>query len=60
MMSKANLNTVGIKRDDYKAIKRMDRSQLSEYLRRVWMRGYEAGRNAKIQVSSNGGKKNDE
>ena len=51
-MSKANLNTVGIKRDDYKAIKRMDRSQLSEYLRRVWMRGYEAGQKAiKINTS---------
>ena len=51
-MSKANLNTVGIKRDDYKAIKRMDRSQLSEYLRRIWMRGFEAGQKAiKINTS---------
>ena len=42
-MSKHDLSNVGIKRDDYKAIKKMDRIQLSEYLSRVWKRGYEAG-----------------
>lgn len=42
-MSKPNLCAIGIKRDDYKAIKRMDRIQLSEYLSRVWKRGYDAG-----------------
>lgn len=45
-MSKPDMSKVGIKRDDYKAIKRMDRIQLSEYLTRVWKRGYEAGKKA--------------
>ena len=45
-MSKPDLSKIGIKRDDYKAIKRMDRIQLSEYLSRVWKRGYEAGQKA--------------
>ena len=45
-MSKPNMSKVGIKRDDYKAIKRMDRIQLTEYLSRVWRRGYEAGKKA--------------
>lgn len=49
-----------LKRDDYKAIKRMDRKELSEYLERVWHRGYEAGRNIKMPDNNNGGKKNDE
>jgi len=50
-MSKPDLSKVGIKRDDYKAIKRMDRIQLSEYLSRVWKRGYEAGKKA-IKVTT--------
>lgn len=33
-----------LRREDYKAIKRMDRKQMEEYLKRVYMRGYEAGR----------------
>jgi len=33
-----------LKREDYKAIKRMDKKQMEEYLKRVYMRGYEAGR----------------
>lgn len=45
-MSKPDMSKIGIKRDDYKAIKRMDRIQLSEYLTRVWKRGYEAGKKA--------------
>ena len=32
-----------MKRDDYKAIKHMDKKQLTEYLSRVYRRGYEAG-----------------
>lgn len=32
-----------LKRDDYKAIKRMDRQQMDAYLQRIYMRGYEAG-----------------
>ena len=35
-----------IKRDDYKAIKRMDREEMSAYLQRVYMRGYKAGQEA--------------
>lgn len=45
-MSKPDLSKVGIKRNDYKAIKRMDRIQLSEYLSRIWKRGFEAGQKA--------------
>jgi hypothetical protein len=33
-----------LRREDYKAIKRMDKKQMEEYLKRVYMRGYEAGR----------------
>jgi len=33
----------GMKRDDYKAIKRMNKAELTAYLSRVYMRGYEAG-----------------
>lgn len=32
-----------MKRDDYKAIKHMDKAQLTSYLQRVYQRGYEAG-----------------
>lgn len=32
-----------MKRDDYKAIKHMDKAQLTFYLQRVYQRGYEAG-----------------
>lgn len=32
-----------IKREDYKAIKRMNRTELSAYLQRVWRRGFDAG-----------------
>lgn len=33
-----------IRRDDYKAIKRMNRGEMSEYLHRVYMRGFKAGK----------------
>lgn len=33
----------GIKREDYKAVKHMDRVQLAYYLGRIYRRGYEAG-----------------
>lgn len=33
----------GLKRADYKNIKAMNRTQLSDYLSRIWRRGYEAG-----------------
>ena len=32
-----------MKRDDYKAVKRMDRAQMSDYLQKVYRRGYDAG-----------------
>jgi len=32
-----------MKREDYKAIKHMDKAALTAYLSRVYMRGYEAG-----------------
>lgn len=35
--------TVQMKREDYKAIKHMDKQQLTEYLSRIYSRGYEAG-----------------
>ncbi len=33
-----------IRREDYKAIKRMSREQMSAYLQRIYRRGYDAGR----------------
>lgn len=35
-----------IRRDDYKAIKRMNREQMDKYLNRVYMRGYNAGKDS--------------
>lgn len=32
-----------LKREDYKAIKRMDKQQMEEYLTKVYQRGYDAG-----------------
>lgn len=32
-----------LKREDYKAIKRMDRQQMEEYLTRVYKKGFDAG-----------------
>lgn len=32
-----------MKREDYKAIKHMDKAQMSAYLVRVYQKGYEAG-----------------
>lgn len=32
-----------MKREDYKAVKHMDKAQLTAYLARVYRRGYEAG-----------------
>lgn len=33
-----------IRREDYKAVKRMNREQMSEYLNRIYQRGFEAGK----------------
>ena len=43
-MSRKEYALTLLKREDYKAIKRMDKKQMEEYLKRVYMRGYEAGR----------------
>ena len=51
-MSKHDLSNVGIKRDDYKAIKRMDRIQLTEYLSRVYRRGFKAGQEAALKAKT--------
>lgn len=32
-----------LKREDYKAIKHMNREEMTRYLYRVWQRGFEAG-----------------
>lgn len=49
-MSKPDMSAVGIKREDYKAIKRMDRVQLSGYLQRVYRRGFEAGQKYAVEI----------
>ena len=41
-MSEATLS-----RDDYRRIKNMNRKELSEYLKRVWRRGFDVGLNTK-------------
>lgn len=32
-----------MRREDYKAVKRMDRAQMEKYLRTIYQRGYDAG-----------------
>lgn len=41
-----------LKREDYKAIKRMDRQQMEEYLKKIYQRGYEAGAGIKKPAPS--------
>lgn len=43
-----------MKRDDYKAVKRMDRIQLSAYVERVYTRGYDAGLKAAATAPKSG------
>lgn len=38
-----------ISREDYKAIKHMDKVVLAAYLSRVWKRGYDAGYQAAVK-----------
>lgn len=38
-----------ISREDYKAIKHMDKVALAAYLSRVWKRGYDAGYQAAVK-----------
>ncbi len=47
----------GVRRNDYRKIKSMNREQLSGYLERVWCRGYEAG--IKKAAENNGGPANE-
>ncbi|MDR1158337.1 MAG: hypothetical protein LBK75_08580 [Oscillospiraceae bacterium] len=35
-----------LKREDYKAIKHMDKRQMSEYLEKIYLRGFAAGKKA--------------
>lgn len=44
-MNTPNPATV-MKREDYKSIKRMNRVALTDYLSRIYMRGYKAGQEA--------------
>lgn len=41
-----NNQKLALKRDTYKALKRMDREQLSEYITGIYIKGYEAGKKA--------------
>ena len=41
-----------MKRDDYKAIKHMDKATLTAYLKRIYTRGYEAGLKAAASVTA--------
>lgn len=45
-MNNQQLTSNLLKRDLYKAIKRMEREQLSNYISNVYIKGYEAGRKA--------------
>ena len=41
-----------LRREDYKAIKRMDKPHMTEYLEKIYRRGYEAGLKAAKAPSS--------
>lgn len=41
-----------MKREDYKAIKHMNKIELAAYLGRIWRRGYEAGTKAADKVTN--------
>ena len=53
-MSTKNGTSPGLKRNDYKAIKHMNREQMDEYLRRIYKRGYEAGLKASTPEAASG------
>ena len=40
-------------RKDYKAVKHMDKQQLTEYLQRLYRRGYDAGLKAGMEHRAN-------
>lgn len=43
---------ISMKREDYKAIKHMNRASLTAYLSRIYMRGYEAGVEAGADIKA--------
>lgn len=46
MNNQQNNQKLALKRETYKALKRMDREQLSEYITNIYVKGYEAGKKA--------------
>lgn len=40
-----------MRRDDYKAVKRMDKAAMENYLQTIYRRGYEAGVKAATEMS---------
>ena len=46
MNNQQNTQKLALKRETYKALKRMDREQLSEYITNIYVKGYEAGKKA--------------
>lgn len=46
MNNQQNTQKLALKRETYKALKRMDREQLSEYITNLYIKGYEAGKKA--------------
>lgn len=44
MNNQQNTQKLALKRETYKALKRMDREQLSEYITNLYIKGYEAGK----------------
>lgn len=51
-MSTTNPATPQMKREDYKAVKHMDRATLTAYLSRIYRRGYEAGLKAGADIET--------
>lgn len=41
---------MALRREDYKAIKHMDKAELTAYLERLWRRGYEVGYKAGVEA----------
>ena len=41
-----------MRREDYRAVKRMDRIQMSEYVVRIYQRGFKAGMQAAANASN--------
>ena len=53
MTATKGLQTAGqMRREDYKAIKHMDKAALTAYLARVWKRGYDTGYQAALESAA--------